>query len=113
VFTARVGFPAMYTDTLAEWGFFDQAVEAFPLYWVQSLDAAIAQSLWFVRVFGTMFLILGFVALFLASIGLSAVMSFSVSRRTCEVGIRMALGAQRRDVVRMIFNRDWSSWEWG
>jgi putative ABC transport system permease protein len=76
-----------------------------PLYWVQSLDNAIAQSLWFVRVFGTMFLIFGFVALFLASIGLYAVMSFSVSRRTREVGIRMALGAQGRDVVRMIFGQ--------
>jgi putative ABC transport system permease protein len=76
-----------------------------PLYWVQSLDVAIDQALWFVRVFGTMFLIFGFVALFLASIGLYAVMSFSVSRRTREVGIRMALGAQARDVVRMIFGQ--------
>ncbi|HEV8499279.1 MAG TPA: ABC transporter permease [Gemmatimonadaceae bacterium] len=76
-----------------------------PLYWVQSLDVAIGQALWFVRVFGTMFLIFGFVALFLASIGLYAVMSFSVSRRTREVGIRMALGAQGRDVVRMIFGQ--------
>jgi putative ABC transport system permease protein len=76
-----------------------------PLYWVQSFDQAISESLWFVRVFGTMFMIFGFVALFLASIGLYAVMSFSVSRRTREVGIRMALGAQGRDVVRMIFNQ--------
>ena len=57
------------------------------------------------RVFGTMFMIFGFVALFLASVGLYAVMSFSVSRRTREVGIRMALGAQGRHVVRMIFGQ--------
>jgi len=76
-----------------------------PLYWVQSLEEAVSQSLWFVRVFGTMFMIFGFVALFLASVGLYAVMSFSVSRRTREVGIRMALGAQGRDVVRMIFGQ--------
>jgi putative ABC transport system permease protein len=76
-----------------------------PLYWVQSLEDATAQSLWFIRVFGTMFMIFGFVALFLASVGLYAVMSFSVSRRTREVGIRMALGAQGRDVVRMIFGQ--------
>ena len=76
-----------------------------PLYWVQTLDAATDQSLWFVRVFGTMFMIFGFVALFLASVGLYAVMSFSVSRRTREVGIRMALGAQGRDVISMIFGQ--------
>jgi predicted permease len=76
-----------------------------PLYWVQSLDEATKQALWFIRVFGTMFMVFGVVALFLASVGLYAVMSFSVSRRTREVGIRMALGAQGRDVVRMIFRQ--------
>jgi putative ABC transport system permease protein len=76
-----------------------------PLYWVQTLEDATAQSLWFVRVFGTMFMIFGVVALFLASVGLYAVMSFSVSRRTREVGIRMALGAQGADVVRLIFGQ--------
>ena len=76
-----------------------------PLYWVQTLDTAIAQELWFVRVFGTMFVIFGGIALFLASVGLYAVMSFSVSRRIREVGIRMALGAQARDVVGMIFRQ--------
>ena len=76
-----------------------------PLYWVMSLDNAIAAPLWFVRVFGSMFMIFGFVALFLAAVGLYAVMSFSVSRRVREVGIRMALGANARDVIRMIFGQ--------
>lgn len=76
-----------------------------PLYWVYPLREAIARPLWFIRVFGTMFMIFGFIALFLAAIGLYAVMSFSVSRRTREVGIRMALGARGQDVVRMIFRQ--------
>jgi putative ABC transport system permease protein len=50
-------------------------------------------------------MIFGFIALVLASVGLYAVMAFSVSRRTREVGIRMALGAQGRDVVRMVFGQ--------
>src|SRR5439155_6178147 len=76
-----------------------------PIYWVYSLKEAIARPTWFVRVFGTMFMIFGVIALFLAAIGLYAVMAFSVSRRMREVGIRMALGARGADVVRMIFRQ--------
>jgi putative ABC transport system permease protein len=78
-----------------------------PIYWPMTYDVAVAQPLWFVRVFGTMFMVFGFVALFLASIGLYAVMSFSVSRRTREVGIRMALGATARDVARLLLSQGW------
>lgn len=74
-----------------------------PIYWPMTLEQAVAEPLWFVRVFGTMFAIFGLVALFLASIGLYAVMSFAVSRRTREVGIRMALGASPGRVVSLIF----------
>lgn len=82
-----------------------------PLYWVYSMDEALARPTWFIRIFGTMFMIFGLIALFLASIGLYAVMSFSVSRRVREVGIRMALGAQGGDVVRMIFGQ--GAWQLG
>ena len=82
------------------------AIDAdLPIYFVRSLREAIDRNTWFYRVFGTMFMIFGVVALFLAAIGLYAVMAFSVSRRTREVGVRMALGAQARDVVAMIFRQ--------
>jgi putative ABC transport system permease protein len=76
-----------------------------PIYWVYSMEEALARRTWFVRVFGTMFMIFGGIALFLAGIGLYAVMAFSVSRRTREVGIRMALGASSGNVVSMIFRQ--------
>ena len=50
-------------------------------------------------------MIFGLVALALAAIGLYAVMAFSVSQRTREVGIRMAIGAQTRDVLQMILKQ--------
>ncbi len=49
-----------------------------------------------------MFAIFGLVALALASVGLYAVMAFSVSRRTSEVGIRMALGADSGRIIQLV-----------
>ena len=76
-----------------------------PLYWVRTLREGIYQNVWFHYVFGTLFMIFGGVALFLATVGLYGVMSFSVSRRTKEVGVRMALGAEGADVVRMVLRQ--------
>ena len=82
------------------------AVDAdIPIYFVETLESSMAKQTWYYRVFGTIFMIFGGVALVLAAIGLYAVMAFSVSRRIREFGVRMALGAQSGDVVGMVFKQ--------
>jgi putative ABC transport system permease protein len=76
-----------------------------PIYSVYAMDEAIARNLWHIRVFGGLFMVFGVVALFLAGIGLYAVMAFSVSRRAREVGIRIALGARTSHVLRLVFRQ--------
>ncbi|HZI40603.1 MAG TPA: ABC transporter permease [Gemmatimonadaceae bacterium] len=73
-----------------------------PVYAAAAMDDVLYQPTWPLRLFGTMFVIFGIVSLVLAAIGLYAVMAFSVSRRTREMGIRMALGASAGNVVRLI-----------
>src|SRR5688572_7084469 len=76
-----------------------------PIYSVYAMDEAIARGVWHIRVFGGLFMVFGIVALFLAGIGLYAVMAFSVSRRAREVGIRIALGARTSHVMQLVFRQ--------
>jgi predicted permease len=66
----------------------------------QHLDSSI--ELWVVRTGAQMFVIFGGVALLLAMVGLYGVRAYTVARRTREIGIRMALGANAGDTLRMI-----------
>jgi putative ABC transport system permease protein len=72
---------------------------------VQTMDESLAQQRWFARVFGTMFSAFAGIAIVLASVGLFAVTAYSVTQRTQEIGVRMALGAQAKQVSWLILRR--------
>jgi predicted permease len=76
-----------------------------PVFTVRTMDEMLAQQTWPYRVFGAVFAIFAAIALVMASVGLYAVMAYSVVQRTAEIGVRMALGADGRRVSWMILRR--------
>jgi putative ABC transport system permease protein len=69
------------------------------------MDELLAISRWPQRIFASVFALLAFIALLLASVGLYAVTAHGVTQRTQEIGIRVALGARSAQVVWLFVRR--------
>jgi predicted permease len=77
----------------------------------QTLDQMMASEPYFIitRLGGIVFAVIGLLGLILASIGIYSMVGYTVSQQTHEIGIHMALGAQRSDVLRLVIGRSlWS-----
>ena len=72
---------------------------------ISTLDKEIADSIAIVRIMGVLMGIFGCVALLLSSVGVYGVLAESVARRTPEIGIRLALGADPDDVMKLVLRQ--------
>ena len=96
------GDPLVATESMRQ--IVSQSDARIPVTGVKTQTAQIQQTIGQERLFASLCSVFAILALAIAAVGLYATLAYSVSRRTGEIGIRMALGAQRRRVVAMILH---------
>jgi putative ABC transport system permease protein len=99
---ARAGTPGIESGIRARIASVDRGIAVSR---VRTMEDILAASVWQERFFATLLASFGALAMLLAAVGLYGVMAYAVSRRTHEMGIRMAMGASTSDISRMILRQ--------